>query len=63
MKRFRSPAPDEKKHRFAITLAREVDATVADMAKNERRSLASMCEILVEEAVKFRKEKEADDGA
>jgi len=60
MTRFRSPSPDEKKKRFPVALSPATLRVVTEMSKNNRWSLAAMCEVLIEEAVKMRQQKEAD---
>lgn len=59
MKRFRGPSPDEKQARFSISLAVGLKNRVAALAQNERRSLAVMCAILIEEALAQREAQDA----
>lgn len=49
-------------HRIPTALPKSLFESVQNYAKMETTSLSIMCWKLIAEAVKFRKEKEADDG-
>jgi hypothetical protein len=61
-KRFRGSPPDEEMDTFSISIPKKLTALVDGYAGAVRKSRRGMCWDLIEEAVKMRQEKEADDG-
>lgn len=63
MRKFRSPSPVERKHRFPISLRIELSDLVKEIGQKSRWSLATTCEVLIEEALRARGNIGADNQA